>query len=80
MYQFVITRTRSGDYKIAVQVLKESMVQIDIDLFVNIKVISVLIQKVLPSIKNVDRHITNNLRIRTRKRGKKLDIYFTLLI
>ena len=49
------------------------MVQMDIDPFVNVRVMTELLQKVLPNRKDVDRHMINNIRIRARKKKLELD-------
>ena len=52
--QFVITWTHSSDYEnCIIQVLKDSMVYMDIDPFANIRAIIVLMQQVSPSTKKL---------------------------
>ena len=47
--QFVLSQTRSGNYKrYGDEVLREIMVQMAIDLFVNVRVMRELLQKILP--------------------------------
>ena len=71
--QFVICRTRSGDYaRCGDEVIREVMVQMEIDPFVSVRAMTSLLRKALPDRKNVDRHMINNVRIRARK--KKLDL------
>ena len=43
------------------------MVQMAINLFVNVRTMTNLLQKALPERKDVDRHIINNVRIRARR-------------
>ena len=72
--QFVLARTRSGDYNnCAHQYLKEIMIQMAIDPFVNVRVMIELLQKALSSRNIIDRHMINNVRIRTRKKRLELD-------
>ena len=71
--QLVLCRTRSGDYKrCGDEVIREIVVQIAINHFVNVRTMTNLLQKVLPERKDVDRHMINNIRIRARR--KKLDL------
>ena len=71
--QFVICRTRSGDYaRCGDEVIREVMVQMVIDPFVSVRAMISLLRKALPDRKNVDRHMINIVRIRARK--KKLDL------
>ena len=71
---FVLSRTRSGDYtRCGDEDLRQIMVQMAIDPFVNIRVMTELLQKVLPNRKDVDRHMINNIRIRARKKKLELD-------
>ena len=49
------------------------MVQIAIDPFVNIKTMTELLQKTLPGGKDVNRHVINNVRLRTRRKKSELD-------
>ena len=72
--QFILSRTRSGDYKrCGDEVLREIVVQMDIDPFVNIRAMTELLQKTLPDKKDVDRYRINNVRIRVRKKRLELD-------
>ena len=69
----VLCRTRSGDYKrCGDKFIREVMVQMAINPFVNVRVMINLLQKALPERKSVDRHIMNNIRIRAGR--KKLDL------
>ena len=49
------------------------MVQIAIDLFVNVRAMIELLQKVLPGKKDVNIHIINNVRLRARREKLELD-------
>ena len=72
--QFVPARTRSSSYnKFTNQSLKESMVKMDIDLFVNVKAMIELLLKLLSDRKHVDTHIADNIRIRAWR--EKLELY-----
>ena len=67
--QLVLCRTRSSDYKrCGDEVIREIMVQMAINHFANVKVITNLIQKALSENKDVDRHMINNVRIRARSK------------
>ena len=67
--QFILSRTRSGDYKrCGDDILREIMVQMAIDPFINVRVMTESLQKVLPDRKNADRHMINNVRIRACKK------------
>ena len=44
------------------------MVQMTVEPFLNVRVMTELLQKVLPDRKDVDRHMINNVRIRARKK------------
>ena len=48
------------------------MVQIAIDLFVNVRAMTELLQKVLPGKKDVNIHIINNVRLRARREKVEL--------
>ena len=64
--QFVLSRTRTGIYKkCADHSLQEVTVQISLELFVSVRAIRELLSKVLPERKFIDRHMINNVRIRT---------------
>ena len=68
--QFLLSRIRSGDYKRCDdEVLREIMVQMDIDSFVNSRAMTELLQNVLPRRKNVDRHMINNVRLRVHRKN-----------
>ena len=41
--------------------------------YVSVRSVTNLLQKALPGIKNVDRHMINNVRIRARRRNLQLD-------
>ena len=72
--QFVLTRTRSSDYKhCADQCLKKIMVQIAIDPFINVRTMVELLHKALPNRKIIDRYMMNNIRIRAREKKLELD-------
>ena len=63
--QFVLSRTRSSDYnRCGDKVLREIMVQMTIDLFVNVRVMTELLQKEFTDRKDVDMYMINNVRIR----------------
>ena len=63
--QFVLSRTRSGNYnRCGDKVLREIMVQMTIDLFVNVRVMTELLQKEFTDRKDVDMYMINNVRIR----------------
>ena len=49
------------------------MIQMAIDPFVNVRVMIELLQKALSSRNIIDRHMINNVRIRTRKKRLELD-------
>ena len=49
------------------------MVQIAIDLFVNVRAMIELLQKVLPGKKDVNIHIIRNVRLRARREKLELD-------
>ena len=49
------------------------MIQMAIDPFVNVRVMIELLQKALSSRNIIDRHMINNVRIRTRKKKLELD-------
>ena len=66
--QFVLSRTRSGDYNYCGnEVLREIMVNA-IDSFVNIRAMTELLQKVLPGRKDIDMLMINNARMCARKK------------
>ena len=44
------------------------MVQMTVEPFLNVRVMTELLQKALPDRKDVDRHMINNVRIRARKK------------
>ena len=72
--QFVLTRTRSGDYKCCCdEILRTIMVQMTIDPFVNVRVMIELLQKALPGRKDVDIHMINNVRLCVRRKKLELD-------
>ena len=72
--RFVLSRTRSGDYKrCGDEVLREIMVQMDIDPFVNVRAMTELLQKTLPDKNDIDMYRINNVRIRARKKKLELD-------
>ena len=72
--QFVLARTRSGDYKeYADQSLRKVVVQIDIESFVSFRAVRELLSKVMSERKFIHRHMINNVRIRSRKRKLELE-------
>ena len=72
--QLFLCRTRSGDYKhCGDEVIGESMVQMTINPFVNVRAMTNLLQKALPERKDVDMHMINNVRIRVRRTKLDLD-------
>ena len=72
--QLVLCRSRSGAYaRCGDEVLKEIMVQMDINPYVSVRLMTILLQKALPERKDVDRHMINNVRIRARRRKLELD-------
>ena len=67
--QYIMSRTQSGEYKrFGDEVLRNIMVQMAIDPFVNVRVTTELLQKTLPERKDVGKHMTNNVRIRVRRK------------
>ena len=73
--KFVIARARFGLYKKCTdQSLKEIMVQMDIDRFVNIRAMSELLMKVSPAGNYIDRHMINNVKIRGKKKKFELNL------
>ena len=69
-----MSRTRSGAYKrYGGQILREIMVRIAIDPFVNDRAMTELLQKTLPDRNNVDMYMLNNVRIRERRKKLALD-------
>ena len=72
--QLVLYRSRSSAYAHCDdEVLKEMMVQMVINPHVSVRSMTTLLQKALPERKDVDRHMINNVRIRTRRRKVELD-------
>ena len=72
--QLVLYRSRSGAYAhCGDDVLKEIMVQMAINPYVSIRLMTYLLQKSLPERKDVNRHKINNVRIRARRRKVELD-------
>ena len=66
---FVLSRTQSSDYnRYGDEVLREIMVQMTIDPFVNVRAMTELLQKTLPGKNDVNRHVINNVRLRTRRK------------
>ena len=71
--QLALCRTRYGDWKRCDdEVIREIIVQMDINYFVNVRTMTKIPQRALPERKDVDRHMINNVRIRARR--KKLDL------
>ena len=65
--QLVLCRTRYGDYKrCGDEDIREIMVQMAINPFVNVRAITNLLQKALSERKNVLRHMISNDRNRAR--------------
>ena len=73
--QFVHARVQCGSYKKCTdQSLKDIMVQMDIDPFVNIRAMSELLVKVSPAGNHIDRHMINNVKIRGKKKKFELNL------
>ena len=71
---FILVRTLTGVCKYcADQCLKEIVVQMDIDRFLNIRTTIELLQRVFSDRDIIDRHMINNVRIHTRKKSLELD-------
>ena len=71
---FILVRTLTGVCKhCADQCLKEIVVQMDIDRFLNIRTTIELLQRVFSDRDIIDRHMINNVRIHTRKKSLELD-------
>ena len=65
MDQFVLARTRSGDYnKYDDSSLREVLVQMAIESFVSVRVVRELLTKSMPERTFIDRHMINNVKIR----------------
>ena len=74
LFNLVLSRTRSGDYKrCGDEILRKIMVQMAIDPFVNVRAMIELLQKVLLERKDVDRHMVKNVRLHTRRKRLELD-------
>ena len=72
--QLILCRSRSGAYaRCGDEVLKEIMMQMTINPYVSVRSMTTLLQKALAERKDVDRHMTNNVRIRARRRKLELD-------
>ena len=72
--QFVLERTRYGVYThCADQCLKEIVVQMYIDPFINVRTMTEFLYNVLSDRKIIGRHIINNVSIRSRKKNLELD-------
>ena len=69
-----MSRTRSGEYRrFGDGFLRTIMVHMDIDPFVNVRAMTELLQKTLPGKNDVNRHVINNVRLRTRREKSELD-------
>ena len=67
--QLVLCRTRFDNYKCCGdEVIREFIVQMTINPFLNVRAMTNLLQKLLPERKDVDRHMINNVRIRARRK------------
>ena len=68
--RLVLCRTRCGDHTCCGdEVLREFMVQMAINPFVNVTSMTNLLKKVLPGKRYVDRHMINNVRICARRKS-----------
>ena len=70
------SRTLSSDFKhCGDEFLREIMVQMVIDSFINVRAMIELLQKTLPERKDVDIYMINNVRLRARRKKLELDSY-----
>ena len=72
---FLLSRSQSSGYKRCGDevFLKESMLQMAIDPFVNVRAMTEVLQKALPDRKDVDIHMINNVKIRAGTKKLELD-------